>query len=135
MLTLFRSKKTRKKGKSLSPSAKKKLDEEYIQYLKIKSKGTKKTSSEMSETVKSMLPEIRQMAKVDREKERLEKEHQALTLRLKKLNRELTTGEKKILLELSMPTPPRNKIRGRQTKKGGKRKKYRKRNGKTKKNN
>ena len=110
MLTLFRSKKTRKKGKSLSPSAKKKLDEEYIQYLKIKSKGTKKTSSEMSETVKSMLPEIRQMAKVDREKERLEKEHQALTLRLKKLNRELTTGEKKILLELSMPTPPRNKI-------------------------
>ena len=51
MFTLFRgkqgSKKTRKKSKSLSPSARKRLDEEYIQYLKKRSKATKKSSSEI----------------------------------------------------------------------------------------
>ena len=137
MFTLFRgkqgSKKTRKKSNSLSPSARKRLDEEYIQYLKKRSKASKKSSSEMSKTVQSMLPDIRELAKVDREKEELEKQHQALTLRLKQLNSELTKGEKKLLLDLSMPNPPRNRIRVHQTKKGGKRKRSRKRNSKTKK--
>ena len=102
----------------------------YHKSLKRKSKGTKKNG-----IVESMLPEIREMAKADREKERLENEYQVIKLRLKQLNSELTKGEKKILLKLSMPNPPRTKIRIGKTKKGGKKKRHRKRNRKTKKNN
>ena len=115
------SKKTRKKTKSLSPSTIKRLDEEYIESLKRKSKKAIKKNG----IVESMKPEIRQLAKADREKERLENEYQVIKLRLKQLNSELTKGEKKLLLELSMP----------KTKKGGKKKRHRKRNRKTKKNN
>ena len=136
MFSLFSSKqgskKTRKKTKSLSPSTIKRLDEEYIESLKSKSKKAIKKNG----IVESMIPEIRKLAKADREKERLENEYQVIKLRLKQLNSELTKGEKKLLLELSMPNHPRTKIRiGKTKKKGGKKKRHRKRNRKTKKNN
>ena len=139
MFGLFREKKrktNKKKSPTLSPSKVKKYEDEIVKKIEKKlSKKKELSSSQKNKTVKSMLPTIRRLAEEDQKKERLEKEHKALTLRLKKLDNTLTSRENKLLIELSMPSAPKGPIYIGKTKKGGKKKRRQKRNGKTKKYN